>query len=36
VTVVVFAVDPADPKNSPNGMPEGQAFDYLCTEIVWG
>jgi hypothetical protein len=36
VTVVVFAVDPADPKNSPNGMPEGQAFDYLCTEFVWG
>ena len=36
VTVAVFALDPADPKNSPNGMPEGQAFDYLCTEIVWG
>lgn len=36
VTVVVFALDPADPKNSPNGMPEGQEFDYLCTEIVWG
>lgn len=36
VTVVVFAVDPADPKNSPNGMPEGQAFDYMCTEFVWG
>jgi len=36
VTVVVFAVDPADPKNSPNGMPEGQEFDYLCTEFVWG
>jgi hypothetical protein len=35
VTVVVFAVDPADPKDSPNGMPEGQAFDYLCTEFVW-
>ncbi len=36
VTVAVFALDPADPKNSPNGMPEGQAFDYLCTEFVWG
>ena len=36
LTVVVFAVDPADPKNSPNGMPEGQAFDYLCTEFIWG
>lgn len=36
VTVVVFAVNPSDPKNSPNGMPEGQDFDYLCTEFVWG
>lgn len=36
VTVVVLAIDPADPKNSPNGMPEGQEFDYLCTEFVWG
>jgi len=36
VTVVVFAEGPADPKNSPNGMPEGQLFDYLCTEFVWG
>jgi hypothetical protein len=35
VTVVVFAVDPADPKNSPHGMAEGQAFDYMCTEFVW-
>ena len=35
VTVVVFAVNPADPKNSPNGMPEGQLFDYLCTEFAW-
>jgi hypothetical protein len=35
VTVVVFAVNPADPKNSPHGMPEGQAFDYLCTEFIW-
>jgi hypothetical protein len=36
VTVAVFALDPADPKNYPNGMPEGQAFDYLCTELAWG
>ncbi|TMC53430.1 MAG: zinc ribbon domain-containing protein [Chloroflexi bacterium] len=36
VTVAVFALNPADPKNSPNGMPEGQAFDYLCTEFTWG
>lgn len=35
VTVVVFAADPADPKNSPNGIPEGQEFDYLCTEFRW-
>jgi hypothetical protein len=35
VTIVMFAVDPADPKNSPNGMPEGQLFDYVCTEFVW-
>lgn len=35
VTIAVLAIDPADPKNSPNGMPEGQEFDYLCTEIAW-
>jgi hypothetical protein len=35
VNVVVFAVNPADPKNSSNGMPEAQAFDYLCTEFSW-
>jgi len=35
VTIVVFAVDPADPKSSPNGMPEGQQIDYLCTEFGW-
>ena len=35
VTVVMLAVGPADPKNSPNGMPEGQLFDYVCTEFVW-
>jgi hypothetical protein len=36
VTVSVFALNPSDVKNYPNGMPEGQAFDYLCTEFVWG
>jgi hypothetical protein len=36
VTIAIFALDPADVKNFPNGMPEGQAFDYLCTELVWG
>jgi len=36
VTVVVLLADPADPKGSPNGLPEGQQVDYLCTEFVWG
>jgi hypothetical protein len=36
VTVVIFAADPADPKNSPHGIPEGQSFDYLCSEFRWG
>lgn len=36
VTVVIFAVNPADTKSSPSGMPEGAEFDYLCTEFVWG
>jgi len=36
VTVVVVAVNPADTKNSPSGMPEGAEIDYLCTEFVWG
>jgi hypothetical protein len=35
VTVVVIAVDPADPKGSPNGFPEAQLVDYLCTEFLW-
>lgn len=36
VTAAVFALNPSDVKGFPNGMPEGQAFDYLCTEFVWG
>jgi hypothetical protein len=36
VTVAVFALNPSDVKAYPNGMPEGQAFDYMCTEFVWG
>ena len=36
VTVVIFAADPADPKNSPHGMPEAQAIDYLASEFRWG
>ena len=35
VSVVIFAVDPADLKNYPNGIPEGQQFDYLCQEFRW-
>jgi hypothetical protein len=35
LTVVVFVADPADTKNSPNGIPEAQEFDYLCTEFEW-
>jgi hypothetical protein len=35
VTVVMFAVNPADPKGAPNGMPEGQELDYVCTEFAW-
>jgi hypothetical protein len=35
VTVVFFGADPADPKNSPNGIPEGQSFDYMCSEFRW-
>ncbi|HEY0830452.1 MAG TPA: zinc ribbon domain-containing protein [Candidatus Dormibacteraeota bacterium] len=35
VTIVFFAADPADPKNSPNGISEGQSFDYMCAEFRW-
>jgi hypothetical protein len=35
VTVVMLAVNPADTKDFPNGMPEGQLFDYVCTEFAW-
>jgi zinc-ribbon domain len=36
VTVAIFALNPSDVKDYPNGMPEGQAIDYLCTEFAWG
>ncbi len=36
VTVVILVADPADPKNSPHGIPEGQFFDYVCSEFRWG
>jgi hypothetical protein len=35
VTVVLFAVNPADAKNFPHGIPEGRDFDYLCQEFRW-
>jgi hypothetical protein len=35
VSVIIFALDPAAPKTYPNGMPEGQDFDYLCQEFRW-
>jgi zinc ribbon protein len=35
ISVVLVAVNPADLKNFPNGMPEGQEFDYLCQEFRW-
>jgi hypothetical protein len=36
VSVVIFAVNRADTKNFPSGIPEGQAFDYLSQEFRWG
>ena len=35
VTVVVFGVNPADTKNFPNGIPEGQEIDALLQEFQW-
>jgi len=35
VTVVFFGLNPADTKNYPHGIPEGQAFDYVCQEFRW-
>lgn len=35
VSVVIFAVDPADTKDFASGIPEGQSFDYLCQEFRW-
>ncbi len=36
ITIVILVADPADPKNSPHGIPEGQSFDYVCSEFRWG
>ena len=35
VTVVMFAVDPADTAHFAHGMPEGVLFDYMCTVFRW-
>ena len=32
---LVLAADPADAKNFANGLQDGQAVDYMCTEFVW-
>jgi hypothetical protein len=34
-SVVIFAVDPAAPKDFRFGIPEGGDFDYLCQEFRW-
>jgi hypothetical protein len=36
VTVLMFAINEADTKNFASGIPEGQRFDYMCTEFRWG
>ena len=35
VSVVIFGVNPADTKDFPNGIPEGQEFDALCQQFGW-
>jgi hypothetical protein len=32
----MFGVNPADPKNYPNGIPEGERFDTVLQEFQWG
>jgi hypothetical protein len=34
--VTIFGVNPADPKNYPNGIPEGEQFDAVLQEFQWG
>jgi hypothetical protein len=34
--MAVFGVNPADPKNYPSGIPEGQGFDAVLQEFQWG
>lgn len=35
VTVLMFAINQADTQDFASGMPEGQKFDYMCTEFRW-
>jgi hypothetical protein len=35
-TVAMFGVNPADPKDFPNGIPEGVEFDAVCQQFQWG
>ncbi len=35
VTVLMFAINQADTKDFPSGIPEGQRFDYMCAEFRW-
>ena len=35
VTVTIFGANPADTKNFPNGIPEGQEFDAVCQLFRW-
>lgn len=36
VTVLMFALNQADTKHFPSGIPEGQKFDYMATTFRWG
>ena len=35
LSVTVLGIDPADPKNSPNGIPEADEFDFVLSEFTW-
>jgi hypothetical protein len=32
----MFALNEADTKDFPSGIPEGQKFDYMATTFRWG
>ena len=35
VELIGSTVNPADPKNYPNGIPEGEEFDAVCQQFQW-